>query len=106
MLFEQFKSEFESLDLEALTPDELDELDNRVMGFRPFYTSHDPEKWEECTKMRIMIKAEIDAQDPDFYHRKDDERMAAHLRKITNPAFMKRRREMAESIGESAYGEL
>ena len=53
-----------------------------------------------------MIKAEIDAQDPDFYHRKDDERMAAHLRKITNPAFMKRRREMAEEIGESAYGEL
>ena len=35
MLFEQFKSEFESLDLETLTPDELDELDNKVMGFRP-----------------------------------------------------------------------
>ena len=35
MLFEQFKSEFESLDLETLTPDELDALDNKVMGFRP-----------------------------------------------------------------------
>ena len=39
MLFEQFKSEFESLDLETLTANELDALDNRVMGFRPNYTS-------------------------------------------------------------------
>ena len=56
--------------------------------------------------MRIMIKAEIDAQDPDFYNRMDDERMAAHIRKITSPAFMRRRQKMAEEIGISAYGEL
>ena len=35
MLFEQFKSEFESLDLETLTPDELDALDNKVMDLDP-----------------------------------------------------------------------
>ena len=106
MLFEQFKSKFESLDLETLTPDELDALDNKVMGFRPFYTNDDPERWEECKNMRIMIREEITAQDPDFYNRMDDERMAAHIRKITSPAFMRRRREMAKEIGISAYGEL
>ena len=106
MLFEQFKSEFESLDLETLTPDELDALDNKVMGFRPFYTSDDPERWEECKNMRITIREEITAKDPDFYNRMDDERMAAHIRKITSPAFIRRRREMAKEIGISAYGEL
>ena len=106
MLFEQFKSEFESLDLETLTANDLDQLDNKVMGFRPFYTADDPKKWEECRQMRVRIHAEIIAKDPDFYQRQDDERVAAHYRKITDPAFMKRRREMAELIGEEAYGEL
>ena len=106
MFFEKFKKEFEAIDLTTLTPDELDALDNRVMGFRPFYTSDDPERWEECRNMRIAIRTEITAKDPDFYNRMDDERMAAHIRKITSPAFMRRRREMAEEIGISAYGEL
>ena len=106
MLFEKFKKEFESIDFESITANDLDQLDNKVMGFRPFYTTDDPKKWEECRQMRVRIHAEIIAKDPDFYQRQDDERVAAHYRKITSPAFMKRRREMAESIGESAYGEL
>ena len=106
MFFEKFKREFEALDLETLTADTLDALDNKVMGFRPNYTSDDPERWRECGNMRITIKAEIIAKDPEFYNRRDNEEMAAHLRKITSPAFIRRRREMAESIGESAYGEL
>ena len=106
MLFEQFKSEFESLDLETLTANELDALDNRVMGFRPNYTSDDPARWEECANMRVLIIAEINAQDPEFYNRKDNQRITAHIRKITSPAFMKRRQEMAKEIGVSAYGEL
>ena len=106
MFYEEFKSEFESLDLETLTADELDALDNKVMGFRPNYTNDDPERWEECKNMRITIRAEITAKDPNFYNRMDDKRMAAHIRKITSPAFIRRRREMAESIGVSAYDEL
>ena len=102
----KFKKEFESLDLETLTTDELDKLDNSVMGFRPNYTSDDPTKWKECANMRVLIIAEINAQDPEFYNRKDNQRITAHIRKITSPAFMERRRKMAESIGESAYGEL
>ena len=106
MLFEEFKSEFESLDLETLTADELDVLDNKVMDFRPNYTSDDPARWEECKNMRITIRAKITAKDPDFYNRMDDERMAAHIRKITSPRFMRRRQKMAKEIGVSAYGEL
>ena len=106
MFYEKFKSQFESLDLETLTADKLDALDNKVMGFRPNYTSDDPARWEECANMRVLIIAEINAQDPEFYNRKDNQRITAHIRKITSPAFMERRRKMAESIGESAYGEL
>ena len=106
MFYEKFKKEFEAIDLTTLTPDELDALDNRVMGFRPSYTNHDPQRWQECSNMRVLIIAEINAQDPDFYNRKDDQRIAEHYRKITRRTFMKRRREMAELIGESAYGEL
>ena len=106
MSYQRIRSEYESTNLETLTVEELDKLDNDIFNCRPMYTNEDPERAEWVCQARSLIKGMITAKDPEFYNRRDDERVAAHIRKITNPAFMKRRREYADEIGEPAYGKL
>ena len=106
MFFYQLEAEFNTTDLGSLTPDELDNLDNRVLGYKPVYHNDDPERSDKCKNMRVVIRAAIISKDPEFYNRRDDERIKAHVKKITSPAFMKRRRDMCEELGIPEYGDI